>query len=104
VEGLRAERNALARSIAAVRAGSERADEPLSEMTKADAIVAVLRRSSPATLRTPELVEALRAGGRPHEGARTISVYLDSLLKEHRIIRVARGEYTVPTVGDSPAD
>jgi hypothetical protein len=99
VEGLRAERDSLGRAVAAARAtasGAEPTDADITAMPKGEAIVTVLRKAKPRALSNPEIVDALREAGRTREGSRTISVYLDGLLKEARVLRVARGAYTVP--------
>lgn len=96
IEGLQAQRHALTRAIASLSsAGASTANE-IASMVKADAIVAVLRNAKPRPLRTRGIVEALHRAGRKNEVAQNVSVYLDGLLKQGRVIRVARGEYTVP--------
>lgn len=95
-EGLRAERDALTRSIAALSPASTISTEDIARMVKNDAIVAVLRNAKPQPLRAAGIVGALHQAGRTNESATNISVYLDGLLKQGRVARVARGEYTVP--------
>ncbi|CRK56009.1 hypothetical protein [Alloactinosynnema sp. L-07] len=95
-EGLRAERDALARAIASPESSAESLTSEIADMVKADAIVTVLRNAKPQPLRAAGIVEALHKGGRTNEVAAHISVYLDSLLKQGRVIRVSRGEYTAP--------
>jgi hypothetical protein len=97
VEGLRAERDALTREIASLNpTAAAIIAEDIPRMTKADAIVAVLRNAKPRPLRTAGIVEALQKAGRANEVAQNVSVYLDGLLKQGRVVRVARGEYSVP--------
>jgi hypothetical protein len=97
VEGLRAEREALIRAISSFgQDGAASIDQDVAGMVKADAIVAVLRRAKPQPLRTDGIVNALHKAGRPAEVKANVSVYLDSLLKQGRVLRVTRGEYTVP--------
>jgi hypothetical protein len=95
VEGLRAERDALTRALASVKP-NQAPRQDIAGMVKADAIVAVLHDARPRPLRAQGIVDALHRAGRTNEVAQHISVYLDSLLKQGRVVRVARGEYTVP--------
>lgn len=95
VEGLRAERDALARALTAVRPARP-ATQNIVHMVKGDAIVTVLRNAKPRPLRAQGIVNALHQAGRTNEVAQNVSVYLDNLLKQGRVVRVARGEYTVP--------
>lgn len=95
-EGLRAERDALNRAIAALSPASTISAEDIARMVKNDAIVAVLRNAKPQPLRAAGIVDALHQAGRTNESATNISVYLDGLLKRGRVARIARGEYTVP--------
>jgi len=96
VEGLRAERDALTRAITSLRIPNETATADIASMVRNDAIVTVLRNAKPHPLRAAGITEALRRAGRTNESATNTSVYLDGLLKKGRVIRVARGEYTVP--------
>jgi len=96
VEGLRAERDALTRVVTSLKPDGSAAADDIATMVKADAIVAVLRRAKPRPLRTAGIVDAMHEAGRSNEVQQNVSVYLDSLLKQGRVIRVARGEYTVP--------
>jgi hypothetical protein len=96
VEGLRAERDALTREIASLNPADVIAAEDVVGMVKADAIVAVLRNAKPRPLRAAGIVDALHQAGRTSEVAQNVSVYLDGLLKQGRVVRVARGEYTAP--------
>ncbi|MDQ1658056.1 MAG: hypothetical protein QOD41_3139 [Cryptosporangiaceae bacterium] len=96
VEGLRAERDSLVRAAAALTPGAAPHAGDIARMVKADAIVAVLGLAKPQPLRVPEIVDALHRAGRSGEVPQNISVYLDGLLKQGRVVRVARGEYTVP--------
>ncbi|MEV5149987.1 hypothetical protein [Streptomyces sp. NPDC052727] len=87
IEGLKAQRNALAKKVAPPSTLTER----IATMTKADSIVEALRESSePMTLK--QIAETVTAAGKvlKPDGA---SVYLDGLLKEGRVVRVARGVY-----------
>lgn len=95
-EGLRAERDALTRALAVAEPARAPATQAIANMVKADAIVAVLRNTKPRPLRAQGIVDALHQAGRTNEVAANVSVYLDSLLKQGRVVRVARGEYTVP--------
>ena len=95
-EGLRAERDALARAIAALSPAAAASAGDIAGMVKNDAIIAVLRNAKPRPLRAAGIVDALHQAGRANEHAANVSVYLDGLLKQGRITRVARGEYTVP--------
>lgn len=95
-EGLRAQRDALTRALAVAQPAREPAAPAIANMVKADAIVAVLRNAKPRPLRAQGIVDALHQAGRTNEVAANISVYLDNLLKQGRVVRVARGEYTVP--------
>jgi hypothetical protein len=95
-EGLRAERDALTRAITSLHPQDEISAADIAGMVKNDAIVSVLRNAKPRPLRAAGIVEALHQAGRTNESASNISVYLDGLLKQGRVARVARGEYTVP--------
>jgi septal ring factor EnvC (AmiA/AmiB activator) len=95
-EGLRAERDSLTRALAKVQPGRSPATDNIANMVKGDAIVAVLRNAKPRPLRAQGIVNALHRAGRTNEVAQNVSVYLDNLLKQGRVVRVARGEYTVP--------
>lgn len=95
-EGLRAQRDALTRALAVTQPARAPATKAIANLVKADAIVAVLRNAKPRPLRAQGIVDALHEAGRTNEVAANVSVYLDSLLKQGRVVRVARGEYTVP--------
>lgn len=95
-EGLRAERDALNRAIASLSPAREVAAQDIASMVRNDAIVSVLRNAKPKPLRAAGIVEALRQAGRTNDSTTNVSVYLDGLHKQKRVIRVARGEYTVP--------
>lgn len=95
-EGLRAERAALNRAIASLSPAREVAAQDIASMVRNDAIVSVLRNAKPKPLRAAGIVEALRQAGRTNDSTTNVSVYLDGLHKQKRVIRVARGEYTVP--------
>jgi len=96
VEGLRAERDALTRAVASLSPTNAVTAKDIASMVKNDAIVAVLRNAKPQPLRAAGIVDALHRAGRTNEVAQNVSVYLDGLLKQRRVVRVARGEYTVP--------
>jgi len=95
IEGLTAQRDAL---LAAVRQQPvtmgtlNGAEVEWSQLNKSRAIVEVLRRS-PDPMRIGDIVRALAAVGRSSENYNGVSVYLDSLLKQKRVERVARGLY-----------
>jgi hypothetical protein len=101
-EGLRAERDALSRAVAALATSRDKAtsgevpSEEIARMVRNDAIVAVLRNAIPTPLRAAGIAEALTATGRTNESPTNVSVYLDGLLKQKRVQRVDRGLYTVP--------
>jgi hypothetical protein len=95
-EGLRAERDALTRALAAIQPTHAPSTQAIANMVKADAIVAVLRNAKPRPLRAQGIVDALHQAGRTNEVAANVSVYLDTLLKQGRVVRLARGEYTAP--------
>jgi len=95
-EGLRAERDALNRAIASLSPACEVAAQDIASMVRNDAIVSVLRNAKPKPLRAAGIVEALSQAGRTNDSTTNVSVYLDGLHKQKRVIRVARGEYTVP--------
>jgi hypothetical protein len=63
----------------------------ITTFTKDRAIVWVLRQSA-APMRIKEIVDAMTATGRT-ETYNGVSVYLDTLLKTGRVIRVGRGRY-----------
>lgn len=96
IEGLTAQRDslltALRRPHRAVTMSESAAD--LARLTKAGAIVEVLRRS-PEPLRINDIVRALSVHGRPDENYNGISVSLNTLLSQHRVVRIDRGLYTV---------
>ncbi|MCC9310075.1 hypothetical protein LN042_23905 [Kitasatospora sp. RB6PN24] len=88
IEGLRAQRDAFKKLVeAAVMPG-----EDLKDLTKADAIVAILRASDkPMTL--GEIADAMSAAGK-YTVKNGASVYIDGLLKAGRVVRVKRGLYS----------
>jgi hypothetical protein len=106
-EGLRAERDALSRAIASLKPDDDRSEQTtisakdIGQMVRNDAIVAVLRNAQPQALRAAEISEALGRAGRPNDPVATVSVYLDGLLKQRRVLRVARGLYTALDAGGS---
>ena len=91
IEGLRAERDALAGAMQIRSVDSSPGDPALAKLTKNAAIVAVLK-SSDSPLRIRQIVELLNEAGR-NENYNGISVYLDTLLKQGRVRRVDRGLY-----------
>jgi|SRR5580658_3576209 hypothetical protein len=92
IEGLRAERDALAgaMTIRSVERGS--GDSTLAGLTKDEAIVAVLEWTD-RPLRIQQIVDSLNEAGRD-EHYNIISVYLNTLLKQGRVRRVDRGLYS----------
>ncbi|MET4647768.1 uncharacterized protein YhaN [Streptomyces atratus] len=87
IEGLKAKREALTKQVS-LRSGLT---ERIAGMTKAQAIVEVLRHSpEPMTLK--QIADSVTEAGKilNPNGA---SVYIDGLLKEDRVVRVARGLY-----------
>lgn len=87
INGLKAERDALAQQVAPPSALAKQ----IAGMTKAEAIHLVLRMS-PEPMSLGQIAEAVTAAGsklKP-DGA---SVYLDGLLKQRRVVRVKRGLY-----------
>jgi len=89
IEGLQAERDALVRAMAIQPEPPAKAD--ITTFTKDRAIVSILRQGG-APMRIQEIVDAMTAVGRT-ETYNGVSVYLDTLLKTGRIIRVGRGRY-----------
>src|SRR5262249_9080955 len=89
IEGLQAQRDALARAMAIQPDPPPKAD--ITPFTKDRAIVSVLRQSA-APMRIKEIVDAMTATGRT-ETYNGVSVYLDTLVKSGRVIRVSRGRY-----------
>ena len=89
IEGLQAQRDALARAMAIEPGPSAKAD--ITTFTTDRAIVSVLRQSG-APMRIKEIVDAMTAVGRT-ETYNGVAVYLDTLLKTGRVIRVGRGRY-----------
>ncbi|MEU0678187.1 hypothetical protein ABZ330_36100 [Streptomyces sp. NPDC006172] len=87
IEGLKAERDALRKL--AESTGSP--VEGMEELTKAEAIVKLLRESdAPMTL--GGIAEAMTAAGKLST-RNGVSVYIDGLLKAGRVVRVQRGQY-----------
>ncbi len=86
LDGLRAERASVEKLNAAP---ADRGS--IDDLTKADAIVKILRESSrPMSL--GGIAKAMTAAGKPtnNNGA---SVYIDGLLKAGRVVRVERNQY-----------
>ncbi|MBK0372614.1 hypothetical protein I3215_07185 [Streptomyces sp. RB110-1] len=87
IEGLKAKRDAFKKLSAAV-------SEPgpaVQDLTKADAIVKILR-ASPQPMSLGDIADALTAAGK--QATRNgVSVYIDGLLKAGRVVRVARNQY-----------
>lgn len=105
IEGLQAQRDALIRALASEPEPRAKAD--IRTFTKDQAIVGVLRQAA-GPMRIKEIVEAMTAVGRT-ETYNGVSVYLDTLVKTGRVIRVSRGRYVATwppeAVHDSdPAD
>jgi hypothetical protein len=95
IDGLMAERDALAAAIRTIPSGpAEHQTGDLARMTKKQAIIAILSRADDA-MRIGDIVRALGAAGRTGDNYNGIAVYLDSMLKERKVRRVARGLYTV---------
>ncbi|QYX75121.1 hypothetical protein [Streptomyces akebiae] len=87
IEGLKAKRDAFKKLSAAV-------SEPgsaVQDLTKADAIVKILR-ASPQPMSLGDIADALTAGGK-QANRNGVSVYIDGLLKAGRVVRVARNQY-----------
>jgi hypothetical protein len=94
IDGLTAERDALAAAIRTIPSGpAAQQTGNLARMTKKQAIVAILSRADDA-MRIGDIVRALGAAGRTGDNYNGISVYLDSMLKEGKVRRVGRGLYT----------
>jgi hypothetical protein len=91
IEGLRAERDALAEAMTIRPDDPSSDDPPLTEMKKDEAIVAVLKGSD-TPLRIGQIVKRLKQGGR-NEHYNGVSVYLNHLLKQGRVRRVGHGLY-----------
>lgn len=96
IEGLQAERDALAalvskKSTVVVDNGASASD--LRRLTRGQAIVEVLRRSSPEPMRVRGIVDALAAAGR-NANYNGVSVDLQVLLAQDQVRRVERGLYT----------
>jgi hypothetical protein len=90
IEGLRGQREALRKLIEAPVVPGE--DLDLKDLTKADAIVKILRASDkPMTL--GEIAAAVTAAGKK-TNPNGASVYIDGLLKAGRVVRVKRGLYS----------
>jgi chromosome segregation ATPase len=87
IEGLRAERDALKKLVET----AESPGEGFEELTKAEAIVTLLKGAdAPMTL--GDIAEAMTAGGKLST-RNGVSVYIDGLLKAGRVVRVQRGQY-----------
>ncbi|MFF2659698.1 hypothetical protein ACFVUH_20335 [Kitasatospora sp. NPDC058032] len=87
IEGLKAQREALRKLARAPFVPGEE----IQDLTKSDAIVTILRAShKPMTL--GEIARAMTDAGKKttSNGA---SVYIDTLLKAGRVVRVQRGHY-----------
>ncbi|MFF0062101.1 hypothetical protein ACFYRC_11180 [Streptomyces sp. NPDC005279] len=87
IEGLRAKRGALAK----LAVKPTRLAEKIQGMTKADAIVTVLR-ASPDPMTLGQIAEAMTNAGRL-TNSNGASVYIDGLLKQGKVVRVERGLY-----------
>ncbi len=93
IEGLLAQRAALAASLERAATSLDTAPRGLATAVKSDAIVSVLEHA-PQPLRIAQIVGAMQRAGRSGENYNGVSVYLDTLLKQHRVQRVGRGLYT----------
>jgi hypothetical protein len=96
LRGLTAERDALVGAIENHRA-SDIGGPPrdLKELRKDRAIVAILRDAT-TPMRIAEIVEGLARAGRTNETYNGVSVYLDWMVKQGHVRRVARGLYAAP--------
>jgi hypothetical protein len=94
IAGLRAEQVAVEDAMARRSPSGVVESDDLTRLTKADAIVAVLRASAPNPLTIRGILDALAAGGRPNESYNGVSVYLQDLLARNRVQRLSRGLYT----------
>jgi hypothetical protein len=96
IDGLQAERDALAAAVS--RQSTVIDDGPngsdLRPLTRGQAIIEVLRRSSPEPLRIRGIVSTLTAAGRK-ANYNGVSVDLQALVAQQRVRRVDRGLYTV---------
>src|SRR5689334_920287 len=78
IAGLVAERDGLARALRRVDGVTDKPGSPdLAQVTKAEAIVRVLRDSA-QPMRIGEIVAALQEASRPNENYNGVSVYLDT--------------------------
>ncbi|WP_334144243.1 hypothetical protein [Rhabdothermincola sp.] len=80
----------LEAELKALRAGLG-GDAGLTDMSRTDAILTVLRQAS-GTMSPTELLHALQASGRA-EDLRSVTATLDYLLKADRVRRPERGHY-----------
>jgi hypothetical protein len=87
IEGLKAKRDALKKLSDATPVSQLK----VQQLTKADAIVAILRQST-QTMSLTEIADALTNAGKT-ANANGVSVYIDGLLKAGRVVRVARNQY-----------
>ncbi|MET8275757.1 hypothetical protein [Streptomyces sp. NPDC005096] len=87
IKGLKAEREAFIQLTA-----PPASPEPsIQDLTKAEAIVTILRKS-PGPMSLGDIAEALTAAGKL-ANRNGVSVYIDGLLKAGRVVRVQRNQY-----------
>jgi hypothetical protein len=98
IEGMQAERDALAAVVPrqSTEVGDRPNDSDLRRLTSGQAIVEVLRRSSPEPMRIREIIDALTSAGR-YANYSTVSVGLQGLLGQNLVLRVDRGLYMANT-------
>jgi septal ring factor EnvC (AmiA/AmiB activator) len=92
IEGLQAQQKALQRAAAAAEVSTDHGGVDLGSMTKARAIVAILKAAS-GPMGLHDIAAALTDAGKTSK-ASGVSVYLDGLLKDGLVVRVERGLYT----------
>ncbi|QMU71440.1 hypothetical protein [Streptacidiphilus sp. P02-A3a] len=89
IAGLLAKQESLQRAAFTATAPADATD--LGPMTKAQAIVAILK-GAPSSMTLQDIATALTDAGK-YAKASGVSVYMDGLLKDGLAIRVARGHY-----------
>ncbi|MGW6557603.1 hypothetical protein [Streptomyces hydrogenans] len=87
IEGLKAKREAFKKLSAA----PADLDSGIEDLTKAEAIIRILR-VSPIPMSLGDIADALTAAGK-QANRNGVSVYIDGLLKAGRVVRVARNQY-----------
>ena len=90
IEGLQAHQKALQRAAATAEASTDQGVD-LGSMTKARAIVAILK-AAPCPMSLQDIAAALTGVGKVSK-ASGVSVYIDGLLKDGLVIRIERGLY-----------